>query len=252
MKFASISDIHIHNEGDTGWKCFAAFSKHQSVIQATHIGLLGDIFDLMAGDHPEYLQRHQTFFQTLKDWCEQGKTVFFAEGNHDMHLGKLLRRVTQTWSPSAAARLVLLREDRLINIDGKTFYIGHGDKYNQDDTTYLSWMKFIGKKPWAFVANHVMPYGVLNSLGERASKKSRAHGYRLFDENDVKEKFRRGLQQLVPPQAEVVVGGHSHVPDEFHWDQKVYVNNGFPAKSGKFVVVDEHGPRLIDLQSSLV
>ncbi len=252
MTFASISDIHIHSEGDAGWKCFTQFADHRAVRTASHVGLLGDIFDLMAGDHPEYLTRHVTFFKILRGWCEDGKTVFFAEGNHDMHLGKLLRRATTDWSPAAASRLVLLRQDQLITIGGKHYYLGHGDKYNQEDKAYLSWMSFIGKKPWDFVANYLMPYSVLNYLGERASKRSRAHGYRSFDEIAVKEKFRQGLRLLVPPEAEIVVGGHSHVPDVFTWDHKTYVNNGFPPKSGKFVVADSSGARLLDLHSGLV
>lgn len=245
MPLATISDIHIHQSGDPGDRVLRSFSENSLVKSSTHVGLLGDIFDLMAGDHPEYLARHSEVFDLIRKWCEAGKVVFFAEGNHDMHLSTLFRRLSQSWSPAAASRLVVLRKDRLVEIDGIKIKLGHGDRYNQEDTVYLRYMDIITSSACAFLADHLMPYQVLKYLGERASVKSRKYGTKKFDEESVRQKFRRGVELLTPSEASVVIGGHSHVADMHAWDGHLYVNNGYPPKSGKFVYVDTAGARLV-------
>jgi len=248
MSLATISDIHIHDKGDAGWKAFHSFAENPHVKAATHIALLGDIFDLMAGDHPEYLIRHSEVFKVVQAWCENGKTVFYAEGNHDMHLSALFRRLTKQWSAAAAARLVIMQRDRLIEVDGVQIQIGHGDRYNQEDTGYIKYMNFITANPLSYVANFVMPYGVLKFLGEKASKKSRKYGHSKFDQEKVRQTFRKGVEELTPKEARIVIGGHSHVTDEYQWDNRVYLNNGYPPASGKFVLVDATGAKLASLQ----
>ena len=247
MILASISDIHIHEIGDPGWKAFDSFRKNPIVERASHIGLLGDIFDLMAGDHPEYLERHNQFFETIKEWCESGKIVFYAEGNHDMHLSMLRKRLTKSWSTSTAANFIILRNDSLFNLGEYNIQLGHGDKYNQEDKSYLRYIKFITHPALGLVANHFMPYQVLKYFGERASIRSRKYGYNKFDEDKVRAKFRLGVEGLTPKEAKFVIGGHSHVVDEHVWDNKKYLNNGYPPKSGKFVVIDSNGAILADL-----
>lgn len=247
MSFVSLSDIHIHQSGDKGWQSLMAFAKHPLVQKATHVGLLGDIFDLMAGDHPAYLQRHREVFALIATWCQQGKTVYFAEGNHDMHLGGLFHRFTRDWDLATTKRFVLLRTDTLVNVDGKILKIGHGDRYNQNDRPYLRYMDFITKPLLAHVADNIMPYQILKMVGERASVKSRKYGSARFDEDNVREVFRRGVQEQTPSNVAVVVGGHSHVTDEFHWDGKAYLNNGYPPRSGVFAAVDSSGARLVQL-----
>lgn len=247
MILATISDIHIHEVGDQGWRAFESFCKNPNVVNATHIGLLGDIFDLMAGDHPEYLQRHDLFFGVIKTWCEEGKVVFYAEGNHDMHLTKLTKRLTMGWPASVTANFIVIREDRLLKLGDYIIQLGHGDKYNQEDKSYLRYMKFITHPALAVIANYVMPYKVLKYIGERASSRSRKYGYNKFDEGKVRSKFRSGVERLTPKEANFIVGGHSHVQDEYVWDEKKYLNNGYPPKSGKFVLIDSSGGQLLDL-----
>ena len=245
MRLVTISDIHIRELNDQGHDCLKDFLDHPLTRDATHIGLLGDIFDLMAGDHEAYVTRFHDIFEAMGNLCRQGKIVFFAEGNHDMHLSGLFKRASQSWGVEAAHRLQVLSKERLIEIDGQQVVIGHGDEYNRTDTTYLKYKSFI-KKPWlAFVADHVMPLGFLDYVGERASKKSRAYGHRTHNEEEVRQKFRLGVEAMTPETVSIVIGGHSHVVDEFRFKNKVYLNNGFPPKSRKFIAVDSEGARLV-------
>lgn len=247
MRLVTISDIHIRFVNDAGYQCLQNFFTHPFTQTATHIGLLGDIFDLMAGHHSVYLKRWKSFFESIQHFCEQGKIVYLAEGNHDMHLTRLCNQATKKWSREAAKRFIVLPHDLIIRINEKVVLIGHGDEYNRDDITYLKYKAFI-KKPWlSVVADYFMPLALLDYAGARASKKSRAYGEKRFNEESIREKFRAGVKQMTPPNVDIVLGGHSHVLDRWEFDGKIYLNNGFPPKSQQFIKVDADGATLVTL-----
>ena len=249
MRLVTISDIHIRSLNDAGYQCLQQFFSHPLTQSATHIGLLGDIFDLMAGHHSAYLKRWKTFFDSIHAFCEQGKIVYLAEGNHDMHLTRLCRQATRKWSMEAAKRFIVIPQDLIIKIGDKTVLLGHGDEYNRDDATYLKYKAFI-KQPWlSVVADYMMPLAFLDFAGERASKKSRAYGEKRFNEESIKIKFREGVKLMTPANIEIVLGGHSHVLDRWEFDGKVYLNNGFPPKSQHFINVDNDGAKLVPLKA---
>lgn len=252
MRLVTISDIHIRSLNDAGYQCLQQFFNHPLTQSATHVGLLGDIFDLMAGQHSAYLKRWKPFFESIRSMCEQGKVVYLAEGNHDMHLTRLCRQASKKWNKDVAERFIVLPQDHILQISKLKVLMGHGDEYNRTDTTYLKYKAFI-KQPWlSIVADYLMPLSFLDYAGERASKKSRSYGEKRFNEDEIREKFRKGVEQMTPNEIDVVLGGHSHVLDSWEFNGKLYLNNGFPPKSDKFIVVDDSGARLESLSGNQV
>ncbi|MCE3012716.1 MAG: metallophosphoesterase [Proteobacteria bacterium] len=243
MRLVAISDIHINEHDDNGLTCFRNFSTHALVKDATHIALMGDIFDLVAGNHHEYDKRWEEVFKIIKSFCEQGKVVYFAEGNHDMHLKRLLSRISSGWH-SHATHLVHIEDYLVIDFLGKKVHLSHGDELNVHDVTYLKYKKFIKKFPMGLIADFILPISVLDYLGHKASKKSRKYGSTRFNEEDVRFKFREGLSKYFNTGIDIVVGGHSHVTDNYLNGNLTYLNNGYPPKSNKFIVIDNEGPRL--------
>ena len=161
-----------------------------------------------------------------------------------MHLTALFKRLSDSWGLEASHRLQVLYTDRTLEIAGKKVLIGHGDEYNREDTTYLKYKDFIKRPSLAFVADHVMPLAILDFVGNKASKKSRSYGERKYNEDDIKRKFRSGVEGMTAKDVDVVIGGHSHVVDEWKFGKTLYLNNGYPPKSRQFIVVDEAGARL--------
>ena len=244
MRLVTISDIHIKSLNDEGYQCLQRFFDHPLTQSATHIGLLGDIFDLMAGHHSAYLKRWEQFFESIRKFCEEGKTVYLVEGNHDMHLTRLCTKVKIKWEKNTASRFIVIPQDHVLKIGDKNVLIGHGDEYNREDTTYLKYKAFI-KQPWiSIVANYFMPLSILDYAGVKASKKSRTYGKKKFNEERIREKFRDGVKLMTPANIDIVLGGHSHVIDRWEFDGKIYLNNGYPPKSQKFIAVDKAGARL--------
>lgn len=242
MKIAAISDVHVKIPHDSADHLLCHFLTNPIVMSCDYIVLLGDIFDLMCGPHSEYLKSFGHIFDLMDALQKQGKKVLFFEGNHDVHLLGLfrLRWPSQEIHPSQ----VPLVED----IDGKSYYFSHGDEHEVDNIKYQRYKSFIISPPLRFVANKVMPYSLLNFLGERASKMSRKRGSVSYDEEVVKERFRNGVTLTTKGNYNFILGGHSHVKDKFNInDQSVYINNGYALRSKSFILIENHQISFPDL-----
>jgi UDP-2,3-diacylglucosamine hydrolase len=243
MKIVAISDVHVKSPHDEADKLLLSFLEHPLVQQADYVLLLGDIFDLMVGPHQEYLELYPHLFSAVKKLQQSGKKVYFFEGNHDVHLEKLFRKL---WK----ANEVHITQKPLIEvIDGKRYYFSHGDEHEVDNISYHRYIKFIRSAPLKFIANYLMPYAVLNYFGERASKLSRKKGSRQFDVDKVRNKFRQGVLQTTRGEYDFVLGGHSHVQDEFEIPDSnaIYLNNGYALNTKTFIFIENHRPQFISL-----
>jgi UDP-2,3-diacylglucosamine hydrolase len=243
MKIAAISDVHVKFPHDEADKLLVSFFNHPDVQSSDYILLLGDIFDLICGPHDEYLRDFSHLFTLMSDLQKKGKKVYFFEGNHDVHLEKLFKKI---WHHDE----VLITQNPVIeDIDGKKYYFSHGDEYAVEDLSYHRYMKFIRSKPLKFFAEYIMPYAVLNYIGIRASKISRKKGSKFFDAEGVKNKFRNGMIQITEGKYDFVLGGHSHVQDEYKIPDSptVYLNNGYALKSKTFILIENHVPRFVPL-----
>ena len=124
----------------------------------------------------------------------------------------------------------------------KKILLTHGDEFDHENHSYQRYKKFINRRPLKFIANHIMPYSVLNYFGTRASSNSRAKGKYLFDSEEVKTKTRNGLLALLTDEVDIVVSGHSHVVDFYEFKPECFfINNGFPVESRRFIIINENG-----------
>ena len=244
MKIAAISDVHIKRPNDEADKLLTAFLSHPDVKSSDYILLLGDIFDLVVGPHDEYLNMYPHLFGRLDELQKAGKKVMFFEGNHDVHLEKLFKKM---WKHD---EVLITQEPKIEMIDGKKYYFSHGDEHEIDNHSYHRYMRFIRSKPLKFVADYIMPYSLLNFLGERASKISRKKGSKKFDAEGVRAKFRHGVAVTTKGEFDFVLGGHSHVKDQFEipGSHSLYLNNGYALNSKTFLVIDNHQASFVALR----
>lgn len=235
MKVVAISDVHVKAPHDDADRLLSDFLKHPIVASADYIVLLGDIFDLMCGPHRPYLHDYAHLFDLLEQHYRNGKKVLFFEGNHDIHLDKLFQF---RW-PEGQIRP--MQVPLIETIEGKTYYFSHGDEHEVDNLKYQKYKNLITSAPLRFVANYIMPYWLLNFLGERASKMSRKRGAREYKEDLVKERFRQGVKTTTSGQYNFILGGHSHVRDVFQINNSsTYVNNGYALRTRSFILIEDH------------
>lgn len=243
MIIAAISDVHVKVPHDEADKLLMSFLSHPKVQTADYVFLLGDIFDLMCGPHKEYLQMYSHIFNKLEELRRSGKKIHFIEGNHDVHLGSLFKKF---WPQG---EIVSSQVPFIEKIDGKTYYFSHGDEHEIDNLSYQRYKKIIHSSPLRFVANHIMPFAVLNFIGERASKMSRKKGYKKFDQDIVRDRFRKGVETTTQGRYDFVIGGHSHVQDLYQipGTTETYVNNGYALKMKTFISIIDHEIAFIPL-----
>jgi UDP-2,3-diacylglucosamine hydrolase len=243
MKIAAISDVHVKVPNDDADKLLCNFFNHAEVKSADYVLLLGDIFDLMCGPHDEYLQLYPHLFKKIDELQKNGKKIIFFEGNHDVHLEKLFKKM---WRHD---EVLITQDPRTEVIDGKSYYFSHGDEHEIDNYSYHRYMRIIRSKPLKFVADFVMPFRVLNFFGHRASKISRKKGAKTFDAEGVRARFRNGVTKTTKGEFDFVLGGHSHVKDYFEipGSHCLYLNNGYALNSKTFIVIDNHVPKFVPL-----
>ncbi len=245
-KIVAISDVHIKRPGDDGDQLLFQFLSHPLVTTSDLIVLLGDIFDLMCGPHQEYLNLYKHHFQKITDLQKNGKKIYFFEGNHDVHLEKLFKKI---WKNN---EIFLSQNPVMEIIDGKKYLFSHGDEYDIENLTYHRYLSFIRSAPLKFIADYVMPYNLLSYLGERASRLSRKKGSKSFDPEAVKHKFRSGVSKITRGDFDFVLGGHSHVKDHFvlPGTKSVYINNGYALRSNSFIYIEDHNLKFVNLSLS--
>ncbi|HLW57521.1 MAG TPA: UDP-2,3-diacylglucosamine diphosphatase [Bacteriovoracaceae bacterium] len=241
MKIATISDVHIKESGDEAEALLLKFLKHPLVQQCDYVALLGDIFDLMCGPHSIYLQQFQAVFDAIDDLQKSGVKIIYIEGNHDVHLKKLFRK---KWKKD---EVILSQSHIVLSEDNCLYYLSHGDDHEVDNESYQKYKKIIFSAPLRFVANYLLPYRVLEFVGRKASQKSRKRGSQIFNEDLVRERFRKGVE-VNNPEADIIIGGHSHVKDSYTLKSgSVYLNNGYALREKVFIYVDNKDYQFVSL-----
>lgn len=247
MKLASISDIHIVSPGDHGWETLMAFLDHPETQSSDHIVLLGDIFDLMCGDHEEYLEMFAPFFAKIREILMKKKLIWYFEGNHDLHLQKIFDRALGEHS-LYRTHFKLFMGPQTLKLGDDEVYLTHGDELDLNNVSYHRYRAFINTAPLKFIANHILPYALFDYLGKRASKKSRKRGSHFFNEEEVREKYRLGAWEVSQGKYKYVLAGHCHVRDIFQLsDHSLYLNNGYATRSHEFIVITPSEGKLVPL-----
>ncbi len=236
MRISAISDVHVKQPHDDADRLLTAFLTHHTVQSSDYIVLLGDIFDFMVGDHKRYLKDYSHLFQLIDALVKQEKKVLFYEGNHDVHLKALFKK---KWP---GGEIVPSQVPGVFAIDGKVYYFSHGDEHDVKNEAYHKYMAFIRTAPLRIVADKLMPYSLIHFIGERASQQSKKRGAYRFDENKERDKFRSGVVETTKGKFDFVLGGHSHVKEEYNLPgtHSFYINNGYALKSQSFILIENH------------
>lgn len=244
-KIVAISDVHIKKPADQGYELFFRFLTNPLVKNADGIFLLGDIFDLMCGPHEEYAQLYKNLFSELRELIKEGKKIYFFEGNHDLHLEKFFHEIANL------PQIIVSQKPIIQDLGSKKYYFSHGDEHDVENKSYQKYIKIIRSSPLKFVAHNLMPYSVLTFLGDYASRMSRKSGRKKFNLEKTRDKFRKGVARNLKSQVDFVLGGHSHVQDQFYLEKEncLYLNNGFAQETQTFISIINHQVSFVPINS---
>lgn len=239
MKISLVSDVHIKDSNDDIYKIFLQKISSNEFLSSQRIMFLGDIFDLMSGQHDQYLDEYKDFFKIIADYLKNSGEVYYFEGNHDVHLKKLLEKA---WGKSNRVKVLKnpIREKILEN----EIYFSHGDELDYRDKIYQNYKKFINLRPLELFADYVMPYFVLKKIGQKASELSRRSGKKQFDYIKVRDKFRNYASKI--ERSDLIICGHTHIEDDYNFvsnegKESKYFNLGYFPRDKKCFILNIEG-----------
>ncbi|OFZ14297.1 MAG: hypothetical protein A2X86_05465 [Bdellovibrionales bacterium GWA2_49_15] len=248
MKFASISDLHIKSSNDPSFEILNQFLQFCMDREITHIGLLGDIFDLMIGPHLEYYNSFQFSFDLIKVALKKGIRIYYLEGNHDFHLGGLFNLI----GLSEYSNFYYLKKATRIQLGSKILYISHGDDLGSSSLGYNLYSRVFLRGCFVGCLAKISPYSLVTGIGHAWSKHSRMKK-RLhpLDDRAIRQKFRDATERFWKKNKfDVLVMGHSHLQDSYGLSEgAIMLNNGDPAGSRMCAYVDAQSAKLIAFAS---
>lgn len=230
------SDFHLGVDGrltsaERERQLVAWFNMIQS--DAKEIYLVGDLFDFWFEYKHAVPRGHIRLLGKLAELRDAGIPIHIFTGNHDMWLFDYLE---------TELNLTIIRAPIQVNIQGKNFFIGHGDGLGPGDHGY-KFLKKIFSNPlcqWLFARLHPN-FGI--GLASFFSGKSREanHEEDIFrgEKNEwLIDYCKRKLTQF--PEIDYFVFGHRHLP--INWQlpngKSRYINLGEWVNFNSYAVFD--------------
>ncbi|MDR2868112.1 MAG: UDP-2,3-diacylglucosamine diphosphatase [Bacteroidales bacterium] len=201
--------------------------------EATHLFLLGDIFDFWFEYHDVVPKGYFLFLSKLAELRASGIDITVFTGNHDMWMKNYL---------IDELGVTIYRKETAFLINGKRCLIGHGDGLGDGDWGYK-----IIKILFAFRFNQWL-FGWLHpriafALARFFSRKSRAMTGRndeVFRGNEREVIVQYALKMLQKNEIDYFIYGHRHLPLNIALsDTATYLNSGDWLVHNSYLRADE-------------
>lgn len=133
-----VSDLHLTHERQEIQQIFFRFLRGEA-RSAQVLYILGDLFDYWIGDDDIGEPFHHSVATELAALANSGCTVYFMRGNRDFLIGE---------SFAAAAGVHLLADPTLIDLQGHTTLLMHGDTLCTADADYQRFRAQVRAPDW--------------------------------------------------------------------------------------------------------
>jgi UDP-2,3-diacylglucosamine hydrolase len=232
-----VSDIHIKWPNDERHKKFLSFLDLVLKKGASHLFILGDLFEFFYGKPDYIVKKYHGIFNKLEELSLSGVKIHYLYGNHDFSFGHIASFISVEEQISA------------IELGGKKLSAFHGDGIDPSDVKYRILKRFLrGKLFWLFAS--IIPDPVLYGLASLFSGLSRninlsTRSKKLSGWEPYRQK---ALSLLENSDLDMVVYAHTHVAElsilkevltPSSTCQKVYVNTGFFGRDGTYCMMSD-------------
>ncbi|MCX7797772.1 MAG: UDP-2,3-diacylglucosamine diphosphatase [Melioribacter sp.] len=210
-----ISDLHlgldskeIENQKEKKLISFLKFATDN----CDELFIMGDLFDYWF-EYKRVIQKgFYRIYAAMKEFSENGKKIHYFIGNHDfLHVDFFEKEIGA----------FLYYKPLTVDLNGKKFFIGHGDGLIKNDVGYKILKSFLRNKLLQRIYSLIHPdLGI--KIASFSSKTSRHYNSRKHKEDNLfdiaKEKIDSGY--------DYVVFGHSHVRTFNRYKHGIYINLG--------------------------
>ena len=203
-----ISDIHLklsidNNEKKRRNKLYRLFD--QIMETGGSCFFMGDLFDFYF-EYPDLIPKsYFDFFEKTKVLKENGITLYFLAGNHDYWVGDHITNGIMD---------EVYLDDKKIEINGKKFFLTHGDGLLSWDHGYRLLKKVIRSKAFIWLFHWLHPtigYRIAGIIS-RSGKKD-THG-EDFNE-DVRVELQKVAKEHFDNGYDFMISGHYHLGEMF-------------------------------------
>lgn len=164
--------------------------------------IVGDLFDFWFCESKNIYPDFQPVIAKLLALKKAGTAIHLGEGNHDFFLADYFRDVLG---------MQVFEEGLSLQLDDTKVFIAHGDKADRSNRSYLLFRKFLRSR-FFYQAQRKIPaswrWSIAGWCSNTSKKMTRENGEALVEKMMpfVMDKFQEGH--------DVVILGHSHVPQE--------------------------------------
>lgn len=247
------SDMHL-GEHDPATAAHFLDAFDRVAPAATHLFLLGDLFEAWAGDdQPDAVAA--AFVTRLRALADRETKVFVLRGNRDFLLDVPLPIDVASFSTRTGARL--LDDPSTVRLFGRTALLAHGDALCTDDVEYQRARAIARSEEWQrdFLARPLDER--LAIAGRLRDESRRVQAARALEGGEPGDVVAAAVEQaLHDTDAQALIHGHTHRPalhrhrvDGIERERWVLSDwqepgEGRPAR-GAFLRVDRDGWRLV-------
>lgn len=236
-----VSDIHIDSMNDSKARDFLAFLNSLTESRpATHLFLVGDIFDLWVGPHKYFSQRFQPIVERIRQLVELGVRVCYFEGNHDLHLRAYWESDLGVEVYTGPARFELNKWKVRVE---------HGDQTDPEDRGY-QFLRWFLRTPLMTVLAHRLPERVVSWIGNQASHASRDYTshVKTIDTQTALKKLRAHADSVFEKEPyDLLVNGHVHIVDDYQAEKFRAINLGTWLEKPRALHFFQDSLELVDL-----
>ena len=240
MSIVIISDLHLESTDNIKVETLKNFFEHELVKSSQGIYFLGDVFDMVIGNHIQYIFEYKFFFDKICELLKEGKTVKFFEGNHDFHLNNLFNSHFKR-NNIDSENFKYFKKPQVEKLWNNKYYFGHGDELSNGNNSYLFYRKVIRSRFVELIANYILSHKSVLAIGQTLKRNiGNEEKYEELEKN--KMLFRKIIKKnLGNKSLDFVIVGHSHSIDDYNIDDKCrYINIGAAEKDRTFLYIDDN------------
>ena len=240
-----VSDLHIGSPTDSRASLFLEFLRNLSSREnASHLFLMGDIFDLWVARHRYFIDKYQIVTDEIVRLRDEGVEIHYFEGNHDLYL-------KHYWGEEIG--VTIHEGPAYFDIGHQTVRIEHGDQMDPDDRGYRFLRWFLRTPPLKFLMPR-LPGSLVVAIGRKSSATSRVYTSetKTITREDTVRKIRTHAEKVYGEMPfNLILSGHVHVRDEYLvQDGQIAfksVNLGTWLDAPCYYQITETGGKLVDL-----
>lgn len=182
---------------------------------STKLFILGDFFDVWFEYKLAVPKGFTRVLGKLAELSDNGVEIFYILGNHDFWVRDYFEN---------ELGVKIFKDDLKIEINGKKFYITHGDGLSKSDKGYRILKKILRNRVNIALFSLLHPdFGLW--LANASSKKSREYSINRNSQNDEKDVIEFASEKIKEGFDYVVIG-HLHKPAILKIENGFYINTG--------------------------